>query len=54
MLNVVYHNCDMALPNYITILQDNCQRECKNQKMLSAIVKLKILGFLVAGNAAFF
>lgn len=46
MLSVVYSNCDGALPHYITILQDNCQRECKNQKMLLAIIKLKILGAL--------
>ena len=44
MLEVVYENCGGHLPHYVTILQDNCQRECKNGKMLAAITKLKVLG----------
>lgn len=38
-----YPNCGNRLPHHITIFQDNCQRECKNGKILSAIVKLKLL-----------
>lgn len=46
MLDIVYENCGHRLPHHITILQDNCQRECKNGKMLTAVTKLKILGIV--------
>ena len=44
MLDIVYDQCGNRLPHHLVILQDNCQRECKNGKILSAIVKLKVLG----------
>lgn len=43
MLDIVHGNCGGRLPHHIVILQDNCQRECKNGKILSAVVKLKVL-----------
>ena len=45
-------NCN-GLPHNIMILQDNCQRECKNGKILSAIVKLKLLGIVDRISLAF-
>lgn len=43
-MDVIYHNLDGRLPHNIILLQDNCQRECKNGKILAAVCKLKILG----------
>ena len=43
MLNVVYENLG-TMPFYLTIVQDNCSRECKNQKIIKWAIKMKTLG----------
>lgn len=53
MLEVIFVNCGNRLPNHICILQDNCQRECKNGKMLAAVTKLKILSIVDRISLAF-
>ena len=48
MLEEVHSHCN-GMPRHIVIIQDNCQRECKNQKIIKAILKLKLLGVIDSG-----
>ena len=45
MLNVVFENMG-AMPHQLVLIQDNCSRECKNQKILKWALKLKILSVI--------